>query len=184
MIHTRTFLFFCAIAIVIVPGCVNDPAKVNSITRKNKLPVLTEHNVDALYSDSAKLKFHITAPQVDEYEGLSPYQEMMKGVKLEIYNDSGKVDSYLTANYAIRKTKENIMEAKNNVVVINTKGEKLNTEDLIWDGTKRRIHTDAYVTITTKEQVIYGTGLDSDERFEEYEIKNIRGTILIKDLPK
>lgn len=49
---------------------------------------------------------------------------------------------------------------------------------------KRRIKTDAFIKITTSDQIIYGTGLDSDERFEEYEIKNISGTILLKDLPK
>jgi LPS export ABC transporter protein LptC len=181
MLNTRHFLFFAAVFFAFVTACVNDPAKVNSITGKNKLPLVTEHGVDALYTDSAKLKFHITAPQMDEYEGLDPYEEMIKGVKVEIYNDSGSVDSYLTANYAIRRKKENTMEAKNNVVVVNTKGEKLNTEDLIWDGSKRRIHTDARVTITTKDQIIYGTGLDSDERFEEYEIKNISGQFKLKD---
>ncbi|HET6990457.1 MAG TPA: LPS export ABC transporter periplasmic protein LptC [Bacteroidia bacterium] len=186
MLNIKQFFLFVAVLFAITPACVNDPAKVNSITRKNKLPLLTEHGVDAIYTDSAQLKFHITAPQVDEYEGVDDYEEMPKGVKVEIYNDSGAVDSYLTANYAIRKTKENKMEAKNNVVVVNTKGERLNTEDLIWDGTKRRIHTDAHVTITTKDQIIYGTGLDSDERFEEYEIKNISGQINLndKDSPK
>ncbi|CAN5193960.1 hypothetical protein BH09BAC5_BH09BAC5_06440 [soil metagenome] len=165
-------------------SCVNDPVKVNSFTKNITLPLLTESNVDLLYSDSARLKVHLTAPVLEEFGGVSPYEEMPKGVKVEFYNDSQQITSSLTANYAINKKKEQIMEAKNDVVVVNTKGEKLNTEHLIWDGAKRRIRTDAFVKITTKEQVIWGTGLDSDERFEEYEIKNITGTFLLKDGPK
>lgn len=166
------------------PGCINDPAEVNSFSKDDKLPVLTEQNVDIHYSDSAKLKIHMTAPMMEEFGGANPYEEMLKGVKVEFYDEDEKVNSYLTANYAINRKREQIMEAKNDVVVVNTKGEKLNTEDLIWDGRKRRIHTDAFVKITTKDQVITGTGLDSDERFEEYEIKNITGTIMLKDLPE
>ncbi len=165
-------------------SCINDPVKVNSFSKNTNVPLLTEHNVDIIYSDSAKAKIHVKAPLLEEFGGINPYEEMAKGVKVEFYNDSEKISSSLTANYAINKKRDQIMEAKNDVVVINTKGEKLNTEHLIWDGVKRRIHTESFVKITTKDQVIWGTGLESDERFEEYEIKNISGTILLKDIPK
>lgn len=64
---------------------------------------------------------------------------MPKGVKVEIYNDSGIIETKLTSNYAIRKIKENKMVAKNDVVVVNSKGEKLNTELLTWDGAKEEL---------------------------------------------
>jgi LPS export ABC transporter protein LptC len=180
----KRFFFFSFFIAIFFASCVNDPAKVNSFSKNAKVPLLTEHDVDVLYSDSAKLKVHLTAPLMEEFGGIDPYEEMSKGVKVEFYNDSEIVNSFLTANYAINRKKKNIMEAKNDVVVVNTKGEQLNTERLIWDGSKRRIHTDAFVKITTKDQVITGTGLDSDERFEDYEIKNISGTINLKDVPK
>lgn len=175
------FIFLLALSLT---SCVNDPAVVNSFSKNAKIPLQTVNDVDLLYSDSAELKVHMTAPVMEEFGGVNPYEEMPKGVKVEFYNDSQTVNSYLTSNYAINKKHEQIMEAKNDVVVVNIKGEKLNTEHLIWDGKKRRIHTDAFVKITTKDQVIMGTGLDSDERFEEYEIKNITGTFLLKDGPK
>jgi LPS export ABC transporter protein LptC len=170
-----------AVFLAMLPACVNDPVKVNSLTKKEILPVQTAHGIDVLYTDSAELKVHMTAPQVEDYEGNNPYTEMKRGIKLEFFNDTGTVDSYLTADYAISKTRDQIMEAKRNVVVVNIKGEKLNTEHLIYDQAKHRIRTEAYVTITTADQIIYGTGLDSDETFTDYEIKNISGTILLKE---
>lgn len=84
------FLFLAFFVSIIIPSCVNDPAEVNSITRKNSLPVISQKNVDLLYTDSAKLKVHMTAPQFDEYDGINPYEEMPKGVKVEFFGDSDK----------------------------------------------------------------------------------------------
>ena len=162
-------------------ACKTDPEKVKAVTQKQNLPLQTAHDIDVIYTDSAKIKIHLTAPQVEEFNGASPYTEMAKGVRVEFYEEDGTVDSYLTSNYAIRRERDQIMEAKNDVVVINTKGEKLNTEHLIWDGVKRRIYTEAAVKITTADQIIMGTGLESDEMFNNYEIKNITGTFLLKD---
>jgi LPS export ABC transporter protein LptC len=177
-------LFLVFFSAILFTGCINDPAEVNSFSKNDKLPLLTEKDVDLNISDSAKRKIHLTAPMMEEFGGINPYEEMLKGVRLEFFDEDEKMNGYLTANYAINHKREQLMEAKNNVVVVNTKGERLNTEDLIWDARKRRIHTDAFVKITTKDQVITGMGLDSDERFENYEIKNITGTILLKDVPE
>ena len=165
---------------ILFSDCKTDPEKVKAVTKRNDLPLQTAHDIDVVYTDSAKIKIHLTAPQVDEFSGPNPYTVMSKGVRVEFYEDSGKVDSYLTSNYAIRREREQTMEAKYDVVVINTKGEKLNTEHLIWDGAKRRIYTEAAVKITTADQIIMGTGLESDEMFNNYEIKNITGTFMLK----
>lgn len=179
MLQTKQFLFFVSVLFLLSPACVNDPAVVNSITKKNILPVLTEHNVDFLYSDSAKLVVHFTAPQMDEYEGNNPYYEMVKGINAEIFNDTGIVDGHFSSNYAIYKQREQIMEAKGKVIYVNTKGEKLETEHLIWEQAKRKIHTDGFVKITTGSQVIYGTGLESDDTFENYTITHPSGPIFL-----
>jgi len=71
------------------------------------------------------------------------------------------------------------MEAKNNVIVTNIKGEILNTEHLIWDQNKKIIYSDVFVKITTPTQILFGKGLESDERFENWKIKNPTGNIFI-----
>ncbi len=35
--------------------------------------------------------------------------------------------------------------------------------------------------ITTKEEVIWGDGLEANQDFSEYEIKNVKGQIAVKD---
>ncbi|HRG51298.1 MAG TPA: LPS export ABC transporter periplasmic protein LptC, partial [Bacteroidia bacterium] len=75
----------------------------------------------------------------------------------------------------------NKMEAKRNVVVINVKGEKLNTEHLIWDAVTKKIYTKEFVKITTKDEVLLGEGLTADQDFSKYTILHPTGTIAIND---
>ncbi|MBK6833790.1 MAG: LPS export ABC transporter periplasmic protein LptC [Bacteroidetes bacterium] len=42
---------------------------------------------------------------------------------------------------------------------------------------KHKIYTDAYVEITTKREIIKGTGMEANEDFSEWEIKNVSGTL-------
>ncbi|HEU4718332.1 MAG TPA: LPS export ABC transporter periplasmic protein LptC [Bacteroidia bacterium] len=181
---SKTYLLFAFAGCFLLHACANDPAKVKAFTRDDRQPVQTAHDVDMLYTDSAKLKIHITSPQVKDFAGSKPYTEMPEGVKVEFFDDAQTVNSYLTSNYAIRKQREQQTEARNDVVVVNIKGEKLNTEKLIWDEAKHRIYTDAFVKITTKDQVLMGNGLDSDESFTNYEIKDITGSFTLKDPDK
>jgi LPS export ABC transporter protein LptC len=73
-----------------------------------------------------------------------------------------------------------IVEAKKNVVVINEKNEKLNTEHLIWNEKTKKIYSDEFVKITTPDEIIYGTGFEADQDFSRYKIMNIKGTITVK----
>ena len=162
-------------------SCKNDPAQVNSITKKDTVPLLTTQNVDMLVSDSAMLKIHLTAPRAEEFAGEDQKTIFPQGVFVQFYDDSGMVNSSMQSQYAERRPREQKTIAKQKVVVINVKGEKLETEKLTWDERTRKIYTDAFVKITTADQVIMGDGLEADAAFTEYEIKNITGTLMLKD---
>ncbi len=177
----RISAFVIAIVIALCSACRNDPAKVKSYTIKDTLPFQTATKVDLLFTDSARVKIHLKAPLIEEFGNDNPHTILSKGVELDFFDDSGAVNTSLTAKYAIRYEREQKMEARNDVVVVNIKGEKLNTEKLIWDGIRRKIYTDAFVKITTEDQILMGNGLESDETFSEYEIKNLTGTILLND---
>ncbi len=170
-----------ALLLLFAAGCENDLKEVRNFTQGKKLPLQTGQDIEVQYNDSGKVKIKLKAPQVDEYGGNAPYTEMPKGVNVQFFDDSLKVNTSLRANYAIRKERERFMEAKYNVVVVNVKNEKLETEHLVWDGAKRRIYTKSKVTITTADQITIGTGLESDELFTDYTIENVESIITLKE---
>ncbi len=154
-------------------------AKVKLLSSREVEPLESASNVKILYSDSAKLQTEITAPEMNHFVTDSPYLEMPLGLKAIIYDESGAVKTRISADYGINYEHEQRMEAKKNVVVINEKGDQLNTERLVWDQRAAKLRSTEFVKITTKDEIIFGTGLDANEDFSKYTIFNIKGTLSI-----
>src|ERR1043166_372700 len=106
-------------------------------------------------------------------------------MNIEFYKEDKSMQSKLTANYGIAYDAGNgvmeKMEAKGNVVVVNEKGDKLNTEHLTWNALTKMIYTDDFVKITTKDQVIWGNGMEAKQDFSEYKILDVQGEIDVND---
>lgn len=172
-------LFFLVLFPVVLSGCENDLEKVNLVTGKKVLPVESSSGLTILYSDSGKVKVKISAPEMNRFATDSPYTELPAGVKVEFFGQDQKVSSTLTSNHAIRKDREFVTEARGDVVVVNEKGEKLNTELLIWDERTSKIFSSEFVKISTPDKIIFGNGFEANQDFTNYKIFNIKGTITI-----
>ena len=68
-----------------------------------------------------------------------------------------------------------------NVVFENDKGEKLETEKLIWEEKNASIRTESAIRITTPNEIITGYGLEADEDFSNYSIRNISGIVNVEE---
>jgi len=172
-------IFLLVLYISFLTACENDIKKVTQITGKKTLPVETSEGLTILYSDSARVKVKITAPKLIRIASETPITELPDGMLVEFYDNNMNVNSTLKAKYAFRRDLESSMEAKNDVVVVNSKGEKLNTEHLIWNEKTSKIYSDKFVKITTPDKIIYGNGFEANQDFSSYKIFNIKGTITI-----
>jgi LPS export ABC transporter protein LptC len=180
----KSLLFFgCLLAAFSFSSCENDLEKVNLLTKKKNLPVESGTQMTIIYSDSGLVKAKIQAPVLERYAGKENYMLMPRGVKMEFFNGDENVSSTLTSKYAkVMEYPDNkILEAKNDVVVINENGEKLNTEQLFWDQKEQKITSNTFVKITRKTEIIMGDGLESNQDFTRYKIKKIRGTLQVKN---
>ena len=177
----RQLLFFLLPFFCLFSSCENDLGKVKLYSKAEQGPVESAKNIRILYSDSAKVQVELTAPVLDHYIHDKPYVEMPSGLSAKFYNDEMQITSTLDADYGIRYEDEQRMEAKKNVVVVNEKGEKLNTEHLIWDERKEKLLSDDFVKITTKDEIIFGNGFEANQNFTKYRIFNIKGTISLNN---
>ena len=148
------------------------------MTKQEIIPSEEGQVVEILYTDSGLVTMRLTAPILNHYTANvpEPYTEMPKGIIIEFYNQQGEMKTTMRALYAIRYEKSKRLEARNKVVVINVNGEVLNTEKLNWDEAGKKIYTDAFVKITTKKDVMRGTGMEANQDFTEYEIRNFSGS--------
>jgi LPS export ABC transporter protein LptC len=167
---------------ILFSGCANDPQELQALAAKRKqLPAETAREIEILYSENGRTKIKLNAPLLDRFVGDDPYLEFPEGVHVIFFDTLMNPETSLKANYAINREAEKIMEARSNVIVINEKGEILNTEHLIWDQKNEKIHTKEFVKITTADEIIMGEGMEADQQFTKYKINKIRGTINIRD---
>jgi LPS export ABC transporter protein LptC len=183
LLKNKTILFTIVVLSFIISSCQTDRNEIMALDKKVVMPALTGKDVTMLYSDSTVLKIKLLTPQMQKYEkGVKePVTIMPKGLFVIFYNDKGKESTTLKADYGVRYEVSKKMEVKYNVEVVNVNGEKLNTEHLIWDEQKKMIISDAFVKITTAKQIIMGNGLESNQDFTKYDIKDVTGIIKLED---
>ena len=174
-------IFYCCFFSILFLACENDIEKVKLIADIEKLPSEYLKDATIYYSDSAKITAKLTAKKIDHYTGKRSFTVMPKGINVIFYNSAEQPETKMKADYAIKYDDLDVVEAKRNVVVVNEKGETLNTEHLIWDQKKDRIFTDMFVKITTKKEILMGDGLESNQNFSKYKILKLRGTIQMNE---
>lgn len=179
----RPILFISVIAIVsvLIVSCEN---KIDTIPKSDllTLPSLTVRNFQTVFTDSGKLQLILSSPLMEQYDSKTdPYSEFRGGLKVDFYNGKSSAEASVTAKYAKYTKTNNTWELKDSVIVVNEKNEKLETELLYWDQQKDLIYTDRFVKITNADEIVLGTGFESDSHLSKRRLKKVKATIYLKD---
>lgn len=143
-------------------------------------PLREAADVDILYSEKDRIKVKMKAKKILEFKNGD--REFPEGIYLEFYNELGVMTSTLKANHAFYFKEQNQWRGRGKVEVKNIeKKQQLNTEELFWKPSSRKIFTEKFVTIKLETEVIYGTGLDAAQDLSFYTIKKPEGDFEIKD---
>ena len=181
--HTTSIISLALILLFCMASCssFSDRKVKKMMSADTTLFTQEGTNVTVNYTDSGNLKATIFAPQLIGYrKDGNEIIKMPKGVKGDFYNEQGEKESSLTAEKGISYQTQKITEVMQNVVVVNKKGERLNTEKLVWDQKKQMIYTDKFVKITTPTEILTGDGMQSSQDFTNWVIMKPRGRIAIQ----
>lgn len=164
---------------IMLLSCKNDLDQVKNLVKEEDRPEMTGIDLVMIYSDSARIKYKVLTP---EYLKMSKedkkFEEFPKGIHVISYDNAGKEMGSVRSKYAKKLEEEMLWEVRDEVVVINNEGTKLETELLYWDMKNEKIYTDRYVRLTNKENVIEGNnGLESDQNLHAPVLKNNTGEI-------
>lgn len=173
-------LFICML-LASCENSLNDIQKIQSAEADK--PISRSTYVDIIYSDSAKVKAHLTAPlEIDHDDVAKPYKEMSKGVKIIFYEDDLSVKGTITSEYAIEKDKENMIEFHKNVVAKNAQGETFKSDELIYDETNKKLYSNKPVQIImTNGNIMNGTGFNSNESLYPWHIDQSTGVFHVTE---
>lgn len=162
------------ISFLAMMSCTNDVKDVDALFVGADLNKEHAEVVEILYSDSSMVRIKIEAPKMTRHlEKSNMYDEFPEGLKVTFYNDNGKPSSWLEAGYAIKRENEGKVYVKEDVVVYNSRNDKLRTIELIWDENEKTISTEKAVKIMQPSigDTLFGYGVIANEDFTRFEIK-------------
>ncbi len=133
-------------------------------------------NIEIFYYLKGDLEFKLIAQEMNQFAKTSTFPQ---GIEIYVYNHRLDTIATILADYAIQDNNQNIVEARSNVVLTNSNQEQLNTEQLFWNSETKKIYTEDFVTLNTKNQIIMGFGFEADQYFSTYTLSNITGTIYL-----
>ena len=133
-------------------------------------PIQVVDTMRLINSDNGRLKMRVESQRMEvyEYDTLS-YNYFPRGIKVFGYSEEdGRLETTIVADEARHdkypRSGEELWSAYGNVVVTNIlKREKIETDTLYWDAKKKEIWTDCYVRLSSKDGVMQGYGMRSDE---------------------
>jgi len=173
---------FLLLAVVFFTGACqsNKPDDIKAVTDEENLPSLSATELETTITDSGRVSYRFITPEMLQYDNREePFTEFPKGLHLIVYNKQEEIEAQIKCQYAIHYEEQELWELQNNVEAVNFKNEVINTEKLFWDSQNNRIYSDEFIKITTDQEIMTGYGFESDEKMENYTIKNISGILAI-----
>lgn len=151
-------------------SCKNEIAEIRALTDTNHLPVQSSYKAEYVLTEHGKIKNKLVAAQLDQYQGEEDFIEATGGFTMIFYDSLEREEARLNAVRGKYDTKAKKLVAWENVELFNVKGDKLQTEELIYVQDSSLIYTHKFVSIMMQDDTLHGMGLQSNDSFTKYKI--------------
>jgi LPS export ABC transporter protein LptC len=179
----KTCLIFAVICVIF--ACKNETKTMDEAVSEEDVSVEIGNDVEILYSDSARVRVKINAPELrNRVDREYPRQEFMKGIRVEFLDENLATTSVLTSKTATREELKKRITARDSVVLLSKNQERLETSELIWNEELELLSTDKFVKITKPGEVIFGYGIDANQDFSHWTIRVPTGRIKSGEIEK
>ncbi len=163
----RTFVlsirYSALLALLFFSSCENDPKEIENWTKKTELREEAK-TIESYLSQSGVMKAKLIAPLMYRYQRDTVFTEFPNTLHVDFYDDSVRIESWLTAKYGIYYDNLNKVFLRDSVVVINKEGDTLRTPELWWDQNMQKFYTDKPSRIDGKDKHIYcRDGIDAPQ---------------------
>jgi LPS export ABC transporter protein LptC len=166
-------------ALISLPACENKIKPTPSTGPRQAMPEEGE-NIESYLSEGAKVKGKLTSPYMLRYQKAdTPYSEFPRSLHVDFYTDSLQIESQMDAKYGKYLSNQNKVFLRDSVRVKNIlRGDTLHCKYLWWDQQTQKFTTEDSVAIYTRDKILFGIGMEADQNFRWYTIKQFKGSIL------
>ena len=179
------YLFLSFLGMLFFLSCGDN--EVEGVTAKNTdFASRRIFNANLTMTDSMKTTIKLRAPLIEMYEYAKvPYTVFNRGLDLDFFEKGKPKPGHLRADYAKIIEATGWYEAKKNVVIINSDGDTLKTNQIFWDRKNEKIFTDDTVRIYRADGIttnFSNHGIEASQDFKNFKLKNNSGTLPYNDI--
>ncbi|MDI6765459.1 MAG: LPS export ABC transporter periplasmic protein LptC [Bacteroidota bacterium] len=172
---TIIIILLFALCSLLLLGCeskVKPP--ISSLGIGQDVPTQESWNAVITFTDSGRITAVLRAGHIAVFSEQKKTL-MDSNITVDFFDENSNHTSTLTAKKGIVHDLTHDLEARENVIVVNDSGTTLRTEELYWMNKTQKIHTPAFVEITSPTEQIQGHGLESDQSLKYYTIPKVTG---------
>ncbi|WP_238325351.1 LPS export ABC transporter periplasmic protein LptC [Lunatimonas lonarensis] len=174
MRNSRSLPFVLLVCCVAYIGCREDVDKSQLAFYEG--PTRVGFDIVLHHSDSAIVRTKLTAEKQLEFRNGN--NEFPDGIVIHFFDKDGVLSTTIRADRGFYEKRTNLYRGEGDVRVHNIlKDQKLNSEELFWDPSKKKIYTEKFVTVEEPDRIIRGTGMEADEGFNDYTFTKVTGII-------
>jgi LPS export ABC transporter protein LptC len=171
MIRTSLKYFWILTLVLTVLSC-RESVSPDSIELYDG-PINEAVDIVLIHSDSAVLRTEIKAPKQLEFKNGD--LEFPEGIEIKFFAVTGVLETTMRADRGYFIKDENLYRGEGNVQIQNLiKDQKLQTEEIFWNQSQKKIWTEKFVTIQERQTLFNGTGMEADDSFSTYQLKQVR----------
>jgi len=162
----------------LLSACENDPNAVAAMFADQRPDAEIISGFSTIFSDSAQIKVRISGNLMLRYQENGQFiQQFPKGLFVEFFDPSGKITSTLASKYGIRNEAEESVLVQDSVVWLATSGDRLDTDELMWEAKNEKIYSDKFVRVIQGDKLITGVGFESNQDFTRSKVRAIQGVV-------
>jgi len=175
----KTLIFVATILMVLLlsSSCESNFKDIQKSNFVEFSPSGEADSINLKYTDSGKIKSVLVSPKMLDYATVEfPFTEFPKGIKVTMYDESGK-KTYITSKYAVSFKNTNLIDLKGSVKITNDVGQLFETEQLYFDQKNEWFYTEKRFKFTDPKGFTFGEGVDFSKDFKIINSQRINGEI-------
>ncbi len=175
-------IVFYLLAVLLVFSCQTKVSTdmLPELLNNTKIPSMEANNFETFYSDSGVVKYHLQTPKLLIYDN-PKYEDFPDGFLMQKYDQNRKIISQMSGNHGKYFELEKKWEANGNVVLVNSEGDTLRSEELKYHEKEDLIFSDKFVSIKKGDQYITGSGgFKSDSQMSKWAFIKTKGHLYVE----
>ncbi|CUT04814.1 LPS export ABC transporter periplasmic protein LptC [Candidatus Chrysopegis kryptomonas] len=147
---------------------------------QTQIPSQESWNATIIFSDSGKVRAILKANHIMVFQD-QDITILNEGFRVDFYDENGKHTSYLIADSGRVNEKTKNLEAYGNIIAVSDEGTKVETSRLFWDNERNKVRSDAFVRVTSPNEVLQGYGFEADQDLKNYVVYRVSGQARVEE---